>query len=179
MSVLNTINYSELGLKTSNEVKVYPWKRTNITISKYLPIGDKYDVVMITLQKSLEDGIYNPIKLDMFFHLNLIYIYTNLIFTEEERADEEHLFDEIVSSGFLDEFLKHINKEDYDEMLKYIKDISELKMKYSNSAGGILNRFVTDLPQQAEAVQKIIDNFDKEKYQNVIDFAKSVNNGNL
>ena len=31
----------------------------------------------------------------MYFNLNIVYLYTNLIFTEEERKDEEKLYDEL------------------------------------------------------------------------------------
>ena len=33
---------------------------------------DKYDLIMITLQESKEEGVYNHLKMDMFFHLNII-----------------------------------------------------------------------------------------------------------
>ena len=48
-------------------------------------------------------------------------------------------------------------------------------MHYKCSTSALLQSVITDLPKQAEAVQKIIDNFDQEKYQNVINFAKAAN----
>ena len=167
-----TINYR------NNEKTMYKWGNKYIEIVKYLPIEDKYDIVMVTLQKSAEDGIYNPIKLDMFFHLNLIYMYSNLEFTEEERQDESKLYDEMKSTGFIDEFLKHINPDEYKEMQEDIEDIAGLKMKYNSSAASVLRSFIEDLPANAEAAQKIVDNFNPEKYQAVVDFAKAANNGN-
>ena len=39
----------------------------------------------------------------------------------------------------------------------------------------MLNKFIDDLPAQADAMKNIIDNFDKDKYQEVIRFAEAVN----
>ena len=47
----------------------------------------------------------------------------------------------------------------------------------SRNFSGIIQSIITDLPKQAEAMQDIIDNFDKEKYQNVLNFAKAANGG--
>ena len=170
-----SINYTDLKLKKSNAIKIFKWDGKDIEIIKYLPIEDKYDIVMIALQKSYEDGIYNPIKLDMYFHLNLIYIYTNIIFTDEERKDESKLYDEITSSGFMDEFLKNIDAEEYKELQETVEEIGNLNMKYQTTAASVLHNLINDLPANAEAAQKIVENFDPNKYQAVVDFAKAAN----
>ena len=113
----------------------------------------------------------------MFYHLNLVYMYTNLVFSNEDRQDELSLYDEMLSSGFMDEFLQHIDIKEYVEMQKFIEQISELKMKYDSSAASVIKKFVDDLPANAEAAKQILDSFDREKYQNVMDFAKAANGG--
>ena len=56
---------------------------------------------MITLQKAKEDILYNPIKLDMYFHLHLVYMYSNLSFTEKQKEDEEKIYDAVVSGRYI------------------------------------------------------------------------------
>jgi hypothetical protein len=171
------LNYKDLGLERNTDKDIMEWNDNKIEILKYLPIQDKYDIVMITLQKSAEDGYYNPIKLDMYFHLNLIYMYTNLVFTQEERENEDIVYDELKSSGFLDEFLMKINGVEYKEMMENIEDIAKASINYNISTASVLNKFINDLPVNADAAQKIVDNFDPEKYQAVVDFAKAANGG--
>ena len=171
------LNYKDLNLSKANVFKTFKWGDKNVEILDYLPIESKYDVVMITLQRAYEDGIYNPIKLDMFYHLNLVYAYTNLVFTDEERENESKLYDEMVSSGFMSLFLENMNPDEYAEMQDDIDNIIESNMKYRVSAAAIFSKFVDDLPANAEAAQKIVDSFDPEKYQAVVDFAKSANGG--
>lgn len=171
------LNYKDLKLTKNNLIRTFKWGTQTVEVLGYLPIEAKYDVVMITLQKSFEDGIYNPIKLDMFYHLNLIYALTNLVFAEEDREDEAKLYDELVDSGFMVEFLKYVNPDVYEEMQEDIDNIAELNMKYKNSAASLINKLIDDLPANAEAAQKIVDNFDKDKYQAVVDFAQAANGG--
>ena len=170
-----SLKYSDLKLKKDNSIKIFKWNGKDVEIVNYASIEDKYDIVMIALQKSLEDGIYNPIKLDMYFHLNLIYMYTNIVFTDEEREDESKLYDEIVSSGFMNEFLKNINADEYKELQELVEEIDKLHMTYNTTAASVLRSLIDDLPANAEAAQKIVENFDPSKYQAVVDFAKAAN----
>lgn len=169
------LNYKDLGLKRLIMKDTFKWGDKNIEVLKYLPVEAKYDIVMITLQKAQEEGYYNPIKLDMYFHLNLVYMYTNLQFSDEDRQDEGKLFDELKSSGFLATFLQYIDKDEYMEMQEDIDSIAELSLRYNSSAGAVFNKFVDDLPANVEAAQKIVDNFEPSKYQAVVDFAKAAN----
>lgn len=170
-------NYNDLKLSKSKKIKIFKWADKEIEILDYLPFEDKYDIIMITIQKSYENGIYNPMKLDMFYHLNLVYAFTNLIFSDEDRQDESKLYDELVSSGFMEAFLQHLDMKVYTEMQEDIENIIKLKTKYDLSIAGMIKTFVEDLPTNAEAIQQIIDNFDPDKYQAVVDFAKAANGG--
>lgn len=171
------LNYTDLNINKVINTNSFKWNEKEVEIVDYISFEDKYDVVMITLQKSLENGIYNPMKLDMYFHLNLVYMYSNLVFSADDRADEPRLYDEMLSSGFMEEFLRHIDIKDYTEMLDYIEKLTSLKTQYSNTAAGIIQKLVDDLPANTEAMQSIVEKFDPEKYQAVIDFAKAANGG--
>lgn len=172
------ISYANMKLKPINTTHDLLFN-DNITIKilNYLPIEDKYDLIMVTLQKSFENGYYNPLKMDMYFHLNLIYLYTDINFTEKQREDENKIYDTLKSNGILDAFLKDFDENEYNELLTLLEETKNEIMHYKCSTSALLQSIITDLPKQAEAVQKIIDNFDQEKYQNVINFAKAANGG--
>ena len=59
-----------------------------IHVKQTLPIRDKFDLFEITFQKAEINGQYNELLLDTYFHLHLVYMYTNLSFTEKQREDE-------------------------------------------------------------------------------------------
>ena len=171
------ISYANMKLKVVNTTHDFNFNGNTIKVLDYLPIEDKYDLIMITLQKSLENGYYNPLKLDMYFHLNLIYLYTDINFTDKQREDENKIYDNIKSNGLLDAFLQDFNEEEYNELFSILEDTKNEILNSKRSVSSLIQSFINDLPKQAEAVQNIIDNFDKEKYQNVIDFAKAANGG--
>ena len=171
------INYKDLNLTNKNVIKTFKWGDKDIEILGYLPVEDTYDVVMITLQKSFENGYYNLIKRDMFFHLNLIYAYTNIVFSEEDRADEAGLFDKLVSSGFMEEFLKNFDEKIYSDLADHIETIAQADIEYRKSFSSVVSKFIEELPANAEKMKEIVDTFDPEKYQAVIDFAQAANGG--
>ena len=171
------VSYANLKLKTSREVKTFKFGEYEIEVLQYLPIEDKYDLVMITLQKAEENGIYNPLMLDVFFHLNLIYLYSNISFTDKQKENEFKLYDAIKSNGLLDSFLEVFDEAEYEELLGHIEEIMDMMLTYKNTAGAVLQAVIQDLPKNAEAMRDILDNFDKTKFQSVIDFATAANGG--
>ena len=173
------VSYANLKLKVQDEIKTFNFHEQNIEVKQYLPINDKYDLVMITLQKALEGNIYNELKLDMYFQLHLVYMYSNLSFTEKQKEDESKLYDILMTNGFFDKFLfeKVFNQDEYNTLLGYIEMQKEDELHYNTTAAAIIKTIVRDLPAQAEAVKDIVDNFDPDKYEAVKQFAEAANGG--
>ena len=169
------VSYANLKLKVDNSVTKIKFNDNDIELLNYLPVEDKYDLVMITLQNSKENGIYNPIKVDMYFHLYLVYMYTNLSFTEKQKEDESKLYDCLKSNGLISLVLENIKEEEYNDLITFLEEQIENEMRYTTTAASVLNKFVDDLPAQAEAALKIVDNFDPEKFSAVKNFAEAAN----
>ena len=108
------VSFTNLKLKINKEVKEITFNNEKVEVLQYLPIEDKYDLIMITLQQAKEGNIYNPVKLEMYFNLNLVYSYTNISFTEKQREDEVKLYDTWLSSGFLNPIIEAIPDDEYD-----------------------------------------------------------------
>ena len=171
----NKVSYANLKLKVDTSVDTFDFNNQTIEVLKYLPIEDKYDLIMITLQKAEEDGIYNDIKLDMYFHLNLVYMYTNLSFTEKQKENEAKIYDTLQSNGFFNKFLATLNEDEYADLYNALKIIAAEKTKYNCTFAAIAKSFITDLPSNAEAAAKIVENFDPEQYKAVLDFVNAAN----
>ena len=173
------ISFASMKLKTDISTKEVEFADIKFNILNYLPMRDKIDLIQIALQKSESEGVYNELLLDVYFHLNLIYLYTDLNFTEKQREDELKLFDVIKSSGLLDVILKNINEEEYEYLVEKTAEIKNEILEYGNSAGSVIRSIVQDLPKNAEAAKDIVESFDPKKYKAVIDFANAAgNNGN-
>ena len=173
----NKVSYSSLKLKINKEVESFVFEDTTIEVLKYLPIKDKNDLIDITIQKSFENGLYNSIKMDMYFHLYLIFLVTNINFTDKQKEDEEKLYDALKSSGLLEEVLKHMNPDEYNELYTYLQETLERQAAYQQSFAGIASKLINDLPKNANAAMEIVNNFDKKQFSEVIKFAEAANGG--
>lgn len=171
------MNYKDLGLRLNTDTYFIDVQGNRINIKKYLPINDKKDLIEITLQKAEQtDGTYNEILIDMYFNLYLVYLYSDIVFSDEDREDEMRLYDELESSGLLERIVDKIPDSEYNILIKYLEDMEKSSLSYKHSAAAMVQKLIVDLPKNAEAAAKIVQDFDPEKYKEVVSFAQHANN---
>lgn len=166
------VSFNNLKLSANKEVKIAEFNNTKIEVLQYLPIEDKNDLIQITMQKSFMDGYFNEILLDAYFHLNIIYLYTNLNITEKQREDELKLYDKIYSSGLMAAILKQLPEDEYKYLYDVLQEQVDNFLKYKNSAAAVMQSFIQDLPANAAAAADIVNNWDADKFQSVQDMVQ-------
>ena len=177
MLFVGNVTYASLKLKNNIKKESIDFQGHQIDIQQYLPIEDKLSLINITLQKSKEGSIYNPVKIDWFFHLHLIYMYSNISFTDKQREDEAKLYDTLTTTGLRDAIINKIPDSEYQTLFNFMEDLMRDTLTYKNSLSGSLSELVESLPERAKQAEEIVNNFDKEKFQEVINFAKAANGG--
>ena len=168
------VTFASLKLKVRDDIREIDLGDKKIEVKQYLPAEDKYDLIMITLQESKEEGVYNHFKMDMFFHLNIIFMYTNLQFTDKQKEDLIKLYDILESNGIINAVVAAIPEDEYNYLFDTMETVAKARSKYDNSFAGILNNFMVNMPINAAEANKIVENFDPEKYGEVINFAKAI-----
>ena len=108
-------------------------------------------------------------------NLYIVMMYTNIVFTEKQKEDPMKLYDYLESNGVINQVIANLAEEEYKKLYNYLQDIMKDSLMYNNTVSGIINNLIETLPARAEEMQKIVDNFDKEKFQNVLNFAKAAN----
>ena len=172
------VSYTNMKLKVNTEVNTFEFAGQKIDVLKYLPAKDKYDLLMITLQEATEQGdAYNDFLISMYFELNLVYMYTNISFTEKQREDEFKLYDTLKSNGFFNLFYQALNEDEYNELFASLNALRKDTITYKLSMSSVLKNLVDNLPKNAEAAAKIVQNFNPEQYKQVVEFAKAANGG--
>lgn len=169
---MEKVSFAKMNLKTVIPTNTITVAGMEVQVQKYISIDDIYDWVMVSIQKATENGIINPIKLEMYFNLNMIYLATNISFTPKQREDESKLFDILDSNGVVTQVaieLDSIYRDAYDICLEMVEKIEN----YNKSSAALLQKIIADLPKNAETAANIVNNFDKEKYKEVIDFARA------
>ena len=174
------INYKDIDFKQSidTELKIFEFNGSEIAVVPYLSINDKYDFVMITLQKAFEKGVYNLVKLDMYFNLHLVYMYTNIQIDTADRADEAGLYDIFMRSGLIAKVIEIIPPAEIVELHNYITAMQETIMKYRNTFGAVVGAFIEELPDQVEKIKETIESFDRDKFKDLVSLFDNVKESN-
>ena len=170
---MSKIAYSKIGLKVNTEVNKFTFNNQEIEVLHYLPVEDKIDLIEIALQKAEEDGIYNETMLDMYFHLNMVYLYSNITFTEKQKENEPKLYDAMVSSGFMAAFLQTMDEDEYTVVFNDLQRVRASCEKYDLSTAAIVKNLIVDLPENAKTAAAVVDGFDPAQFQRLLNFAKA------
>lgn len=170
------INYKDIDFNKSinKELKTFEFNGSEIAVVPYLSIKDKYDLIMVALQKSFEKGIYNHIKLDMYFNLHIVYMYTNIQVDDNDRNDEAELYDIFKRSGLIEKVLEQIDENEIETMWTYLYEMEEIIMQYRNTFGTVLSNFIETLPENMEKAKNILETVDPEKFKGLLNMAKSI-----
>lgn len=171
------VSYANLKLKVDQRVETFDFGGQSIEVKQYLPIEDKYDLIMIVLQNAEENGIYNPVKVQLYFELYVVYMYSNISFTDKQKENEPKLYDTLASNGIIAAILELIPDEEYNELMTYMKELIQVKTTFNNSAAGLVNQVLVDLPKNVEKAAEVLNSFNIEDYKEVIEFAKAANGG--
>ena len=168
------VTFASLKLKIKDEIKTININDKEVEVKQYLTAEDKYDLIMISLQQAKENGIYNDFKLDMFLHLNIVFMYTNLTFTDKQRENLPNLYDILETNDIIEMVISAIPENEIKIIYEEVNEIKKSLITYENSVAGIVNNLITQLPANAQAAADIVDNFNPEKYSEVINFAKAI-----
>lgn len=164
-----TINYQDIKFdKTQNDNIILDFYGNEIHVASYLPINDKYNLIMITLQKSLDSNIYNQMWLEVYFKLNLIYMYSNIVFSTQDRADELALYDKLTQSGLAEMIIEAIPKDEVEYLRTILEAIEHKITTYNNSFAGFLNNFINQVSDKLQDGMDMLKQIDSEKLQELL-----------
>ena len=158
--------YAKLKLSADIAPKELEWGEQKIEVKQYLSIQDKLIFIGDVLNAAADENrFYSQGKIDMFFALKVLDIYTNLIFTDKQKENPIKIYDEVKASGFYDEIVNLIPAEEIDYLYDLVCNAIDQIYKYQNSAYGIM-----------DSVNKDYDNlnFDIEKLANDISNKENV-----
>ena len=144
------VPFSKLDAKvnTTSHMVDYTNAKGNIItyeVKYYLPVEEKLQMISNIINKSTdENGFYNPIRVQIFTVLEVIYAYTNLNFTDKQKENPFKLYDILISANIFKNVLDNICEEDWIEIQKTVTKTIDNIYKYRNSAIGILEAVAAD-----------------------------------
>lgn len=157
MADINIPNYADLDLQNNQETKIITINGVEIEVFQYLPVLEKYKLINLTLAESLENNVYNPIKAEVFFNLNLIFNYTTLFFTAEEMLDAYNLFDKLEQNKVIEKVVAAIPETEYKYLLENLITTMTRNTQYISSVAASLDVVFDKLPKLTEGMKELTD----------------------
>ena len=150
--------FAKMALKINTEVKTVKIGEQEIEVKQYLPVNDKLILISNVLNNSIDDANFsNPIKLDVFTNLEIIFTYTNLSFTDKQKEDLVKLYDILESNDIFNKIIAVIPSEEYNSIIDGVQRCSDAVYTYRNSVLGLLDIITQDydsLDLDAQKLQK-------------------------
>lgn len=169
--------FSTLKLKTDKTYLEFMFENKPVQVLRYLPVQEKEDIIEVAYQKAIINSNFNPILFNIYFLLNVVYSYTNLTFTDEQRRDEKKLYDMICSSGLLDIILNNIPESEMTFFEDNIEDYVSQSLVQDYSAVGIFNNVVDSFNTFSKVISDKLSNVDEKTLQALIDALPNFVNG--
>lgn len=150
--------FSKLCLKKKDEIKTITINGQEVTVKQYLPINDKIKIIEKVLENSADENNFaNPVKVEVWFNLELIYNYTNITFTEKQKENATNTYDLLENNDIFSQVISAMPADEYQLLYDWTQEIIYAFYKYRNSAMGIMEQISTDYSNVS---------FDTEKLQN-------------
>lgn len=157
------IAFSKLGLKKKTpEIKTVKINDIEVEVKQYLPIEEKLQLITNALNGAVDSmSFLNPVKLDVYTNLEIVYNYTNLTFTEKQKEDPQKLFDLLEENDVFLNVIHNMDPDEYRSLVGWIQDTADAYIKYKDSALGIVEAISSDYSnlnlETSEIQKKIAD----------------------
>lgn len=171
------VTFSKLGLKKKEEVKKIIFNEQEIEVKQYLPIQDKLNVMFNAISKTEDENrFFNPVKLECYCTLEIIYAYTNIKFTDKQLEDEGKLFDLMEENDLINLIFSAIPEDETDFIMDSCERAAEAIYTYNNSAVGIIEALKDNSEDLNFDINNIINTINDPK---ALEFVKNLINKEL
>lgn len=171
-----SITFSKLNLKKKEEIKTIKFNEQEIEIKQYLPIQDKLNVIYNAISKTEDENrFFNPVKLECYCTLEIVYAYTNIKFTDKQLEDEAKIFDLMEENGLIDVIFSAIPEEETSFVMNSCEEAAEAIYKFSNSAMGLVEYFINHQEQTTLDLTKILGNIQEPEIKQLISNLGNIN----
>lgn len=156
------ITFNDLKKEQPIKIKMIKINDKEIEIKQYLSINDKLNLISRVLELTVAGNQYpfaNPVQIDVFTTLEIIYAYAGIAFSEEQKENPAQLYDELEEQDLINIIISAIPQTEYEFLLEGIDKTIKSYYKYRNSAKGIIEDITADysnLDLDATEIQKKI-----------------------
>jgi hypothetical protein len=162
------IAFSKLALKKQNNIKIVQIGDNKIEVKQYLPIEEKLEMISRIINQAADaNNFSNPIKLEVFTSLEIVFAYTNLSFTDKQKEDLIKLYDLFEENNIFNLVIAEIPKIEYQSIIDGVQECSDAIYTYKNSIMGVLEDVVADysaVNMESSDIAERLNNPDNMKF---------------
>lgn len=137
--------FAKLGLKINNEVNTVIINDQEITVKQYLPVNEKLALIGDVIEQAADNNNFaNPVKLEVFTKLEIVFNYTNLTFTEKQKEDLVKLYDTLESNNIFNQIMAAMDELELKTVVESIEECAKAVYTYKNSILGLLDTIGQD-----------------------------------
>ena len=156
--------FAKMGLKLNTNVVNISIGDQQIEVKQYLPINDKLMLISNVINQAADENNFaNPIKLDVFAALEIVFAYTNIIFTDKQKEDLIKLYDILESNNVFNTVISAIPEAEYKSIVEGIDACAQAIYTYRNSALGIMESITQNYDALNLDVEKLQESLGDEK----------------
>ena len=169
---MSEISFFSLGLKQHEGVNTFKFNDKIIEVKEYLPAEEKNNLIQAVMQNANTGSVFNTFAVDLYLNLYLVMYYTNITFSDEELEDLPKLYDILESSGFIDVFIENLSDIEYNIICEHVQAMQSIIIQYNTSVKKVIDTIEQFAPDTAERISKELNDFDINKYEQVVNIAR-------
>lgn len=155
------ISFGSLNIKKVDEgVNTFTFNGKEIEVRRYLPITDKLTLIGNAISLAADGNRFaNPMKINMYLNLEIMFAYTNITFTDKQKEDLVKLYDILDSAGFFNLLYENMEPDELYAIRSNTKDLSDNMYKQMNSFYGVMENVSKDYAEvgaESEKIQKAL-----------------------
>lgn len=145
--------------KVDDRVNTFTFNEKEIEVKRYLPISNKLALIGNAINLAADGNRFaNPMKIDMYLDLEIMFAYTNITFTDKQKEDLVKLYDILASAGFFEAMYSVIAEDEASTIHYNATRIAENMYGQMNSVYGIMENIATDYADVGSNAEKIQQN---------------------
>ena len=166
------VTFSSLKLKVNEDIKTIEVNDKEIEVKTYLSADEVNNLIASAIQAATESDVFNTWAFDMYFHLYFVMYVTNISFTEKQMEDLPKLYDILSTNGIINSVISKAS-DLYTELFDIAEEQKEITINYMNSIKRVVDTIESFAPQTAEKINKELNEFDIDKYEQVTKIARA------
>lgn len=139
--------FAKMNLKLNPEVKTITLYDQEVEVKQYIPIEDELELIgdVINQEEASDSNKFlNIVKLKMFFDLEIVFYFSNIVFTDKQKENLPKLYDLLDYNSVIEEVAAAMPEGLYEGLWNDTINMADRIYEQTNSAFGILDSISTD-----------------------------------